>query len=71
MKPLNVENKTRAMFWDCDECHLAMPVFFLTSESLIPSDVEDVVVDNWWCKEPVVPVQFKNRAKFLDLCLDS
>lgn len=24
--------------------------FFLTSESLIPSDVEDVVVDNWWCK---------------------
>ena len=28
MKPLNVENKTKAMFWDCDECHLAMPVFF-------------------------------------------
>ena len=50
MKPRNVENTTRAMFWDCDECHLAMPVFCLTSESLIPSDVEDVVVDNWWCK---------------------
>lgn len=28
MKPLNVENKTKAMFRDCDECHLAMPVFF-------------------------------------------